>query len=74
MKNTPEVTTALATITETFATYKDFKELSCESKRFVLRFIETHYPKYWGLKEEQYKEFAERFNETIRLAWLPSEV
>lgn len=67
MKYTPEVTTTLARIAEILATYKDFKELSYESKRFILRFVETHYPKYWGL-EEQYKEFTERFNKTIRFA------
>lgn len=74
MTHTPEVTTTLARIAEHLATNKDFKELSYESKRFVLHFVEIWYPKYWGLKEEQYKEFTERFNETIRLSWLHSEV
>lgn len=74
MTHTPEVTTTLARIAEHLATDKDFKELSYESKRFVLHFVETWYPKYWGLEEEQYEEFTERFNKTIRLPWFHSEV
>ena len=74
MKYTPEVTTALARIAEHLARDKDFKELSYESRRFILRFVETHYPKYWCLEEEQYKESSERFNKTIRLPWFHSEV
>jgi hypothetical protein len=73
MKNTPEVTTALAKIVEDITT-ENFKELPYGLKRRLFHFIETAFPEIWGLKEEQYKEFTERFNETIRLPWFHSEV
>ena len=73
MKNTPEVTTALAKIVDDLVK-EDFKELPYGLKRYVFHIMEDECPKHWGLKEEQYKEFTERFNETIRLPWFHSEV
>lgn len=73
MKNTPEVTTVLAHIVD-FVVTKEFKELPYGLKRYVFHIFETECPKHWGLKEEQHKEFTERFNETIRLSWFHSEV
>ena len=69
MKNTPEVTTVLAHIVDDIAT-KEFKELPYGVKRLVFHIMEAECPKHWGLKEERYKEFTERFNETIRLPWI----
>lgn len=73
MKNTPEVTTALAKIVDDLVK-EDFKELPYGLKCYVFHYIETDFSQVLGLKEEQYKEFIERFNETIRLAWFLSEV
>ena len=58
MKNTPEITTALAKIVEDLTT-ENFKKLPYGLKRYVFHYIETAFPEIWGLTEEQYKEFTE---------------
>lgn len=72
MTNTPEVTTALALMAEKLSD-KKFKEMPFGLRRVFLHILAPGLFKYFNLKEDQKKEFAERYVDTIIAQWCYKE-
>ena len=69
MKNSPEVTTALAVIAERCTRNEFFLLLPIISKFLVLHAIEIDLLEQFHVREEQRMEFLERYNDTIINPW-----
>lgn len=69
MKNTPEITTALAFYAAMLSNDKDFVERSLGEKKVIFELYRWGLFRFFGLSKDQEKEFSERFTETIIVPW-----
>lgn len=73
MKNTPEVTTALALTAERLSTDERFKNSPCEHRRVFLSIFAKCLFTYFDLKGDQREEFAGRYIYEIIAPWCSKE-
>ena len=74
MKNSPEVTTALAMLAARLSNDKTFAELPCGLKQLFFQVAGSSIFRFCGLQKDQEQEFSERFTETIIVPWCYPEV
>lgn len=74
MKNTPEVTTALAFFAAMCSNDKKFAGLSCGDKKVIFEIHRWGIFDFFHLSKDQEQEFSERFTETIILPWCYPEI
>ncbi len=73
MKNTPEVTTALAMLAARLSNDKTFAGLPCGLKQLFFQVAGSSIFRFCGLSTDQEKKFSERFTETIIVPWCYEE-
>ena len=74
LKNSPEVTTALAMLAVRLSNDKTSAELPFGLKQLFFQVAGSSIFRFCGLQKDQEKEFAERFTETIIVPWCYPEV
>ena len=74
VKNTPEVTTALAIVSERLSNDKTFLHLPCGMKRLFFQMVGSSLLRYSSFSKDQEKEFADRFTKTIIIPWCYPEI
>lgn len=74
MKNTPEVTTALAFFAAMLSNDKDLVERSPGMKKVVCEIYRWWIFDFFHLPKDLEQEFSERFTETIVVPWCYPEV
>lgn len=68
-KNSPEITTVLASIAEELTKDEDFHNFPKEIKRFVLLKSGCLFMERFQIKTDHVDEFIDRYAETIIVAW-----
>ena len=74
MKNTPEVTTALAMLAGRFSNDKTLMRLPLGMKELFFRMYCSNFLNFYDFSKDQEKEFDERFTKTIIIPWCYPEV
>lgn len=74
MKNTPEVTTALAFFAAMCSNDKDLVERSLGMKKVVFEIYRWWIFDFFHLPKDLEKEFSERYTESIIVPWCHPEV
>ena len=73
MKNSPEVTTALAFFAAMCSNDKNFEEMPCGHKKVIFEMYRWWIFDFFYLSEDREQEFSERFTETIIVPWCYEE-
>lgn len=69
MKNTPEVTTALAFFAAMCSNDKNFEARPCGDKKVIFEIYRWWIFDFFHLPKDLEQEFSERFTETIIVPW-----